>query len=104
MDLIIYKHFGKTGELKMTKKAVLRVHSFEEMSGKGVVSASLCCQRETADLKTALHQFTVRAAAPGTPGQEGHSQVLLWQAQQLETTAVARDGPKVTTTANKTQA
>lgn len=32
--------------------------------------------------------------------QEGQSQALLWQAQRLETTAVATNGPKVTTTEN----
>lgn len=48
-----------------------------------------------------LPVFTVRAAVPGTLGQELQSQALLWQAQQLETTAVARNGPNVTTTTNQ---
>lgn len=40
-----------------------------------------------------LPVFTVRAAVPGTPGQEGQSQALLWQAQQLETTASSQEWP-----------
>lgn len=48
-----------------------------------------------------LPVFTVRAAVPGTRGQEGESQALLRQARQLEITTVVRNGPKVTIIANQ---
>lgn len=73
-----------------------------EVSGEGRAVGLFYNALTTVTIQTMFSfQFTVRAAAPGTPGQERQSQALLWQAQQLETTAVARDGPKVTTTANQ---
>lgn len=73
-----------------------------EVAGEGRAGGLFYNALITVTIQTMFSfQFTVRAAAPGTSGQEGQSQALLWQAQQLETTAVARDGPNVTTPPNQ---
>lgn len=69
-----------------------------EVSGEGRAGGLFYNALITVTIQTMFSfQFTVRAAAPGTSGQEGQSQAQ----SQLETTAVARDGPNVTTPPNQ---